>query len=145
MAHVGIVNVNNQVLIRILRDVLHPRFSVFGPAHLAVALEGECKVYGRLGELHHAGVQSRQEKNVVDQFQQEGCVTLDFLYEVVFVGRVMFLGKEFGKAYHRRDRCAYFVAHVVQEYIFDVLHFLGLRLLVLQFLFRGFLFADVTA
>ena len=75
--------------------------------------------------VNHIGIQTGDEKDVVDQPQQLVGVFLDFLDEERFILWVVLRLKEFGKAHHRIERGTYLIAHIGEERLLQKLRLLG--------------------
>ena len=70
-----LIDLNHQLLVGILHDIVHTRLLVVHPSRITSRLEDAGEVDGLLVDGDHAGIQTRQEQDVVDQLQQ-GCRTL---------------------------------------------------------------------
>ena len=94
------------------------------PSRFATCTKELGEVNGVLLEFNHLSIQTREEQDVVDEFQQLRRVLLDFMdKQRLFLWRMLHL-EQFGKTNNGSQRGTYLVAHVAEEGILDGLHLL---------------------
>ena len=91
------------------------------PSLVAPPVEQHGEVVGLLVELHHVGIETRDEEDVVDELQQLVGVALDVVDEQGLIFWVVVGTQQFGEAYHGAQWRSYLVAHVLQEGVFQQL------------------------
>ena len=110
-----VVDFHHQMILVGLYLCFHTRFYSLCPSHHALCLEEFGEVDGCGVYLHHLGINPRQQQYVVYELEQHVGVLFYLVDKHGFVAFVVLTLEEFGKTHNGVERCAYLVAHVLEE------------------------------